>query len=89
MLSPIYRNKFLKDLKRVEKRGKDLSKLKKVIKSIVEEKNLNKSLRDHALKGEYSDCRECHIEPDWLLIYLIDKETITLIRTGTHSDLFR
>lgn len=89
MLSPAYRNTFLKDLKRVEKRGKDLLKLKQVIQSIIEERSLNKSLRDHALKGKFSDCRECHIEPDWLLIYLIDEKAAIFIRTGTHSDLFR
>ena len=89
MLTPLYRNKFLKDLKRAEKRGKDLLKLKKVVKWVIEEKTLPKSLRDHALKGEYSDCRECHIEPDWLLIYFISEKKVTFIRIGSHSDLFR
>src|SRR5262249_14308923 len=85
----IYKKKFEKDLKRIIKRGNDIDKLKKIIDELVQKKQLDKKYLDHALKGEYSDCRECHIEPDWLLIYSIDGEEIIFIRTGTHSDLFR
>lgn len=84
-----YQKKFIKDLKRLERRGKSLSKLKVVTRRLIENKPLAKSLKDHALKGEYADCRECHIEPDWLLIYIIDGNNITFVRTGTHSDLFK
>lgn len=66
-----------------------MTKLKAVIDDLIHEKPLDKKFLDHNLKGEYSDCRECHIEPDWLLVYLIDKEDIIFVRTGTHADLFR
>ena len=88
MLRAIHKNKFEKDIKRLIKRGYDLEKLCSVIEDLVNEKPLSKKLRDHSLKGEYDDCRECHIEPDWLLIYLLAKPDIIFIRTGTHSDLF-
>ncbi|MEM9243782.1 MAG: type II toxin-antitoxin system YafQ family toxin [Pseudomonadota bacterium] len=89
MLAPNYRKKFLKDLKLAEKRGKEIRKLKRAMRCIINEKPLGRLFRDHALKGEYTDCRECHIEPNWLLIYLIQDEKVTFIRTGTHADLFR
>jgi mRNA interferase YafQ len=88
MLQPIYKKKFEKDLKRVAKRGNNLNKLRTIINNLIHEKPLDKKFLDHPLKGEYADCRECHIEPDWLLIYLIDGDYITFVRTGTHSDLF-
>lgn len=89
MLTPIYKKKFLKDLERAEKRGKNLDKIKTIISDIVNEKTLNKQLLDHPLKAEYQDCRECHIEPDWLLVYLPERKFVTFVRTGTHSDLFK
>ncbi len=89
MLQPIYQNKFKKDLEKAAKRGKDLRKIKAVMANLIANKPLDKKYLDHSLKGEYSDCRECHLEPDWLLIYLIEKNTITFVRTGTHADLFR
>ena len=68
----------------------DLSKLQKVIEILAEEKTLPAKYKDHSLTGIYQDFRECHILPDWLLIYRIDKDILTLVlsRTGTHSDLF-
>jgi mRNA interferase YafQ len=89
MLEPIYRKKFQKDLQLAKKRGKDLSKLSPIISNLINQNPLDKKLLDHPLKGNYSDCRECHIEPDWLLIYLPTKTSITFVRTGTHSDLFK
>ena len=82
--------KFQKDLKRIEKRGYNISLLTAVIKKLAAGEDLDERYKDHALKGNYSNCRECHITPDWLLIYEIaDKELILyLTRTGTHSDLF-
>ena len=89
MLTPIYKNRFLKDLKQIKKRQKDTKKLKAVMQYLIGNTKLAQKYQDHALKGEYTDCRECHIEPDWLLIYLVQNKTITFVRTGTHSDLFK
>lgn len=72
----------------MKKRGKDLEKLRTVISVLIEEVPLAPKYKDHQLTGEYHGCRECHIEPDWLLIYLTEKDLITFVRTGTHSDLF-
>lgn len=89
MLTPAYKNKFQKDLKKAIKRGKPVDKIKKAMKMLVAEQPLPRKYYDHQLKGEYTDCRECHIEPDWLLIYLINGNEITFVRTGSHSDLFK
>jgi mRNA interferase YafQ len=88
MLEPRYKNKFQKDLKLMKKRGKDLRKLRNLLSTLINQKPLSLKHQDHGLRGEYSNCRECHIEPDWLLIYLIEEKIITFVRTGTHSDLF-
>lgn len=83
---------FRKDLERAKKRGYKIKKLDKVVLMLAEEKTLPPKYRDHALETSrnYKDLRECHIEPDWLLVYRIEKDTLTLYlaRTGTHSDLF-
>jgi len=82
--------KFQKDLKLVEKRGYNIDLLLEVIKKLAAGETLEKRHKDHPLKGEYKDCRECHITPDWILIYEIENDTLFLylMRTGTHSDLF-
>lgn len=82
--------KFQKDLKRVQKRGYNIALLTEVIKKLAAGEVLPEKNRDHALSGDFAGCRECHIAPDWLLIYEIsNKELILyLTRTGTHSDLF-
>ena len=82
--------KFQKDLKRIEKRGYNISLLTEVIKKLASGEQLPEKNKDHNLSGEYSGCRECHIAPDWLLIYEIadDELILYLTRTGTHSDLF-
>lgn len=80
---------FKKDFKRIKKRGKDLSKLKEVVSAIADGKSLEERHRDHALSGKWSGSRDCHIEPDWILIYRVDGENLFLERTGSHSDLFR
>ena len=84
-------SKFEKDLKRIKKRGYDISLLTDVIKKLAAGETLPEKNRDHFLTGDYSGCKECHIAPDWLLIYEIVDETLILYltRTGTHSDLFR
>ena len=81
---------FRKDLKRIEKRGYDLALLTEVIKTLASGEDLPHKYRDHTLSGNYSQCRECHITPDWLLIYEKTESDLVLYltRTGTHSDLF-
>jgi mRNA interferase YafQ len=82
---------FRKDYKLMKKRGYNMGLLQEVLQTLLEEKPLSEKHRDHALVGNYTGFRECHILPDWLLIYQIDGETLLLVasRTGTHSDLFR
>lgn len=80
---------FSKDIKRMTKRGKDLDKLKAVVRHLSEGRVLELKHRDHPLIGEWRGSRDCHIEPDWLLIYTTDAMTLRLERTGTHSDLFK
>ena len=83
-------SKFRKDYKLAKKRGLDLGLLEEVIDQLLNEKPLDKKYRDHALTGNYIGFRECHIQPDWLLIYAVDQGqlVLTAARTGTHSDLF-
>ena len=90
MLDLVTTSQFRKDLKRIRKRGYALSKLDEVLKALLREELLPANHRDHALTGEYTGFRECHVEPDWLLIYAVDKGRLILTasRTGTHSDLF-
>ncbi len=88
MRTPSYTRQFEKDVKRMRKRGKDVQKLKAVSSSLIAEEPLAERHRDHALIGNYKDRRECHIEPDWLLIYKLAGNEIIFERTGTHSDLF-
>ncbi|MGL5254251.1 MAG: type II toxin-antitoxin system YafQ family toxin [Brevinema sp.] len=82
--------KFQKDLKRVQRRGYDISLLTDILKMLAAGEPLPAKNKDHALVGNYEGCRECHITPDWLLIYEVVEETVILYltRTGTHSDLF-
>ncbi|NBR71675.1 MAG: type II toxin-antitoxin system YafQ family toxin, partial [Proteobacteria bacterium] len=78
-----------KDVKRAKKRGKDLSKLKKVIDLLIESTPLPPSYKDHPLHGEFVGSRDLHIESDWILIYTASPDHLRLERTGTHSDFFR
>lgn len=79
---------FKKDVKRMKKRGRDLEKLRGILENIVSGRELEPKYRGHVLIGQYSGTRECHVEPDWLLIYERAESEVVLIRTGTHSDLF-
>ena len=81
---------FKKDLKLSKKRGYDLNLLKDIVDTLSKGKPLDKKHHDHPLSGNFKNCRECHITPDWLLIYEISEEELILYltRTGTHSDLF-
>jgi len=89
MLPPIYHKQFEKDAKKAKKRGNNMPKLKAIILKLLEEEPLPAKNRNHKLKGEFECYLECHIEPDWLLIYKKTPEAIILVRTGTHADLFR
>jgi len=82
--------RFQKDLKRIKRRGFNVSLLTDVIKTLAAGEQLPERNKDHMLSGDYAGCRECHIAPDWLLIYEIDGNNLILYltRTGTHSDLF-
>lgn len=82
--------KFQKDLKRIQRRGYDISLLTDIIKKLANGVTLPEKNRDHSLSGDYSGCRECHITPDWLLVYEIDNGELILYltRTGSHGDLF-
>ncbi len=80
---------FARDVKRMRKRGKDLEKLKSLVTTIAKRETLDPKHRDHPLIGLWKNCRNCHIEPDWILIYSTDPNSLHLERTGSHSDLFR
>ena len=89
MLTPVYTRQFEKDIKRIKKRGKNLEKLKIIIRSLVAEESLDPIHREHKLAGNWKGRRECHIESDWLPIYKTDPDRITFERTGTHADIFK
>lgn len=82
--------KFKKGLKRAKKRGMNIELLHSIVDKLMNGCSLEEKHRDHDLKGRYAGFRECRIQPDWLLIYLIENDilTLTLVDTGTHSDLF-
>jgi len=79
---------FKRDVKKALRCGKDIEKLLHIIE-ILAEGPLSPEYRDHPLKGNYKDKRDCHIEPDWILIYALEDKDIILYRTGSHSELFR
>ena len=81
-------SQFKRDAKLMKKRGKDLGKLREILENIVSGQELELKYRDHVLVGEYLGIHECHIEPDWLLLYEPAQNEVILIRTGTHADLF-
>ena len=80
---------FGRDVKRMRKRGKDLAKLQEIVSQLASGTPLASKHRDHPLVGEWRPSRDCHVEPDWILIYTADDESLRLERTGTHADLFR
>ena len=89
MLIPAYTKQFEKDVKKIKKRRKNLDKLKIIVRTLLEGKQLDLLHHNHKLIGKYQGRRECHIEADWLLIYKVDREQVIFERTGTHSDLFK
>ena len=89
MLKPNYTKQFSKDLDKIKKSGqKEIEKLKTILTKLINQEPLDQKNKDHKLIGNYKGRRECHIEPDWLLIYLIEDETIIFERTGSHSEIF-
>lgn len=86
-----YSSRFKKGLRLAVKRGLDISLLEDVVEKLKARTPLNAKYKDHALSGNYKGYRECHIQSDWLLVYLIENDilTLTLVDTGTHADLFK
>lgn len=90
MLTIKYQTAFKRDYKRIKKRGYDVTKLAEVVDLLASGQELPAKYKDHPLIGDYEGCRECHITPDWLLVYEVieDELLLYLTRTGTHSDFF-
>ena len=88
MRSPLTGTQFRRDVKLAEKRGKEMTKLRELILLLIQGGPLPPRYKDHPLSGDWKNYRDCHIEPDWVLIYKIDGDDLHLIRTGTHADLF-
>ncbi|QEA40539.1 type II toxin-antitoxin system YafQ family toxin [Pistricoccus aurantiacus] len=88
MLVPVRSSQFKRDVKRVKKRNKDMTKLRRLLGLLIEQKPLPETYLDHPLRGNWKSYRDAHIEPDWLLIYRIEGNESQLARTGTHADLF-
>jgi mRNA interferase YafQ len=84
-----YTSQFKKDFKRIEKRGSDMKKLRAMIEKLINEEEMGPQYQDHPLQGKFAGARDCHIGPDWVLIYAIVGNELRLIRTGAHSDLFK
>lgn len=84
-------NKFKKDFELIKKRNYDITPLNKIFSNLQAHGTVPAAHKPHKLSGKFSDCIECHIKPDWLLIYIKDekKKLITLVRTGSHADLFK
>ncbi len=82
---------FKKSYKLMKKRGLDLSALDEVVDLLRQGRQLDEKYRDHGLSGNYAGFRECHVKPDWLLIYLVENDilTVTLVAIGSHSDIFK
>lgn len=88
MPTPRRSGAFKRDVRKAERRGKDMAKLRAVLALLIDGKPLPERHKDHGLKGDWSGFRDTHIEPDWLLIYRIEGDELQLARTGTHADLF-
>ena len=81
-------SQFKKDVKKSLKQKKNIQSLRKVVSLLASGKKLDKKYTDHKLTGQYTDCRECHISGDWLLIYMADSTVLKLVRLGSHAELF-
>ena len=89
MLSPVRSTQFKRDVRRAQKRGKDLIKLRVLLASLIQQEPLSARYLHHPLRGFWKGYREAHLEPDWLLIYRTEGDELHLVRTGSHSDLFK
>jgi mRNA interferase YafQ len=88
-LKIVYSSQFKKDYKKVKKQNKDIGKLSVVIDKLAAKERLDAKYRDHPLTGSWKGFRDCHVEPDWILIYQTTAEALILARTGSHSELFK
>jgi mRNA interferase YafQ len=88
VLTPVWSGRFKRDVRRAQKRGKDMDKLKAALSLLIEQAPLPANYNDHPLRGDWRGFRDLHIEPDWLLLYRVDGDELQLARTGTHADLF-
>ncbi len=88
MRKVFYSGQFKRDIRRQERRGKDMEKFRAIARLLVAGGTLPARYKDHPLKGAWTGCRDAHIEPDWVLIYKIDGDTVRFERNGTHADLF-
>ena len=84
-----YTSQFKKDYKKVKKQNKDIGKLRIVVEKLATKEKLEPKYKDHALIGNWKGFRDCHLEPDWLLIFKATEEMLILERTGSHSELFK
>ncbi len=84
-----YTTRFKKDFKRITRQHKETQKLRDVIQDLLSGKSLDPKYRDHSLTGNWKGHRDCHLEPDWILIYRISDDNLFLERTGSHAELFR
>jgi len=84
-----YTNQFKKDYKRIQRQTKDLQKLRLVIHALATGEMLDAHYQDHPLSGNWKGFRDCHLEPDWVLIYKVDQDVLTLARMGSHAELFK
>ena len=88
-LTPVYTSRFRSDVKRLEAGGKDMAKLRSLIETLAHRRPLEPRHKDHPLSGKWSRSRDCHVEPDWVLIYRRESGELILERTGSHSELFK
>jgi mRNA interferase YafQ len=88
MLIPVRSSQFKRDVNRVQKRGKDMAKLRTLLDLLIEQAPLPDTYQDHPLRGKWKEYRDAHIEADWLLLYRIVDDELHLVRTGSHADLF-
>ena len=89
MLTPVRSTQFKRDVRRAKKRGRDLTRLRTLLESLIRQEPLTARHLDHPLRGIWKGYREAHVEPDWLLIYRVEANALLLVRTGSHSDLFK
>ena len=88
MLDPVRSSQFKKDLKKAKRQGQGLNLLQTVVITLANQEPLEERFRDHELTGNWRGYRECHVNPDWLLIYKVDGQELKLARVGSHSELF-